>query len=590
MFPKFIQTRCSRLTLVNLLACGVLSLFTATSHAENADLTLKSPNASSSVIRLNQVGYRTRANKVAIVLSQSTSEFEVVGAEGSEVVFRGKLSEPVVWEYSKESVQQADFSKLDSDGLYRLRVGKKLSSPFSISDAALDSVHEASIKSFYLNRASIELKTEYAGIFARKLGHPDTDVKVHGSAAGPLRETGSSISAPRGWYDAGDYGKYTVNSGISTYTMLLAFEHFSDEYKTLDLSIPESSNAIPDLLDEIKWNLDWLESMQDTDGGVYHKLTALNFSNLNTMPDQDVNQRWVIGKSVTAALDFAAVMAMASRVMSPYDAELDNVSQRYRKKAIRAYAWAKKHPDAIYKQPEDVSTGAYSDDEVSDEFAWAAAELFLLTKDKAYWNDYRQQELNLSAHLNWGNVSVLPLVSLVSFGEGLLGQNDYALVKKQLQSSADELLALHEGSAYNVAMNDGDFQWGSNSSALNNGLVLYQAYLSTMEEKYQTAALSTLDYVLGTNATGYSFVTGYGNLTPMHIHHRPSVADTLSIPVPGFLAGGPHTGRQDKCPYDGDLPATNYADIECSYSTNEIAINWNAPLVYILGAAVSQRD
>ena len=97
--------------------------------------------------------------------------------------------------------------------------------------------------------------------------------------------------------------------------------------------------------------------------------------------------------------------------------------------------------------------------------------------------------------------------------------------------------------------------------------------------------MSTVDYVLGKNAIGYSFVTGHGDNTPMYIHHRPSVADDTPIPVPGFIAGGPHTGRQDGCDYPGDQPATNYVDAVCSYSTNEIAINWNAPLVYMLAAA-----
>ncbi|MBL4672840.1 MAG: glycoside hydrolase family 9 protein, partial [Arenicella sp.] len=105
--------------------------------------------------------------------------------------------------------------------------------------------------------------------------------------------------------------------------------------------------------------------------------------------------------------------------------------------------------------------------------------------------------------------------------------------------------------------------------------------------KYLDAAMSTLDYVLGKNPTGYSFVTGYGDKTPVNIHHRPSTADISDVPVPGFLVGGPHSGKQDKCSYVGRFPATTYADTVCSYSTNEVAINWNAPLVYMLAAAIS---
>ena len=94
-----------------------------------------------------------------------------------------------------------------------------------------------------------------------------------------------------------------------------------------------------------------------------------------------------------------------------------------------------------------------------------------------------------------------------------------------------------------------------------------------------------MDYILGKNPTGYSYVTGYGHKPPMRIHHRPSVDDGIEQPVPGFMAGGPHNGKQDGCTgYPSNYNAKCYFDDVCSYSTNEIAINWNAPLVYLLAA------
>ncbi len=541
-------------------------------------------------IHVNQLGYLPDAAKVAIVTSSDAAIFEVLRADDGEVAYQGKLGKQQHWIYSDENAQQADFSGLVDVGEYRLKVGSALSPMFSVSDTALDDVHKAAIKSFYLNRASIDIEKQYAGKFAREAGHPDTKVKVHASAAGKSRPEGSVISAPRGWYDAGDYGKYVVNSGISTYTMLLAYQHFSDLHDSLNLNIPESGNAFPDLLDEIRWNLDWMLAMQDKDGGVYHKLTALNFSDLNTKPKDDKAQRWVIGKSVTASLDFAAVMAVASRVFGTLESDDDEakkLSALFKIRALSAYRWATQNQDALYQQPKNVGTGAYGDKKANDEFAWAAAELFLLTGVKAYFDEFKAQKADPSLHLTWSEVSVLPYMSLSGDGQNKLSESDYENVTKALLAAADKHLQNHQASAYNVAMIAEDFQWGSNSSALNNGLVLYQAYRLTGKSSYKDAAISTLNYVLGTNATGYSFVTGYGSKTPMYIHHRPSVADKLDVPIPGFIAGGPHTGRQDKCDYPADQPATNYADIECSYSTNEIAINWNAPLVYMLGAAIS---
>ncbi len=97
-----------------------------------------------------------------------------------------------------------------------------------------------------------------------------------------------------------------------------------------------------------------------------------------------------------------------------------------------------------------------------------------------------------------------------------------------------------------------------------------------------------MDYILGRNPTGYSFVTGFGEKTPLHPHHRISQSDTVAAPVPGMLVGGPHAWQQDKCHYKSNEPTKSYSDSWCSYSTNEIAINWNAPLVYVLGALTSQ--
>jgi len=548
-----------------------------------------SASKSEQAIKLNQLGYLPQHNKVAIVPESAVTDFEIIDAISGRTVFSNKLGPATHWSLSNERVHKADFSRFNKPGQYRIKVDKALSYQFQIGQTALHQVHKASLKSFYLNRAGIAIQQQYGGEFKRDAGHSDTKVAVHQSAATETRPKGTLISAPKGWYDAGDYGKYIVNSGISTYTLLLAYQQFPHLYNTLSLNIPESDNSVPDLLDEIKWNLDWMEAMQDLDGGVYHKLTALQFSGMSVQPKDENSQRWVIGKSVTATLDFAAVMATASRVFNAFDTEFPGASARYQRKAMAAYAWAKQHPKALYQQPSDVGTGAYDDDKVNDEFAWAAAELFLLTGDKAYLTEFKAQQTKPDAHLTWSEVSALAYVSLLEFGQGLLTEQDYTELRVALMAAAKQHAATHQASPYNIAMTADDFKWGSNSSALNNGLVLFQAYRISDDQVYKQAAISSVDYVLGTNATGYSFVTGYGHKTPMDIHHRPSVSDAIDAPVPGFIAGGPHTGRQDKCDYPGDLPATNYADIECSYSTNEIAINWNAPLVYMLGAAISTQ-
>ena len=137
-------------------------------------------------------------------------------------------------------------------------------------------------------------------------------------------------------------------------------------------------------------------------------------------------------------------------------------------------------------------------------------------------------------------------------------------------------------------MQSGDFIWGSNSVVLNQSMMLLQGYRLNGKAAYLQAAQSGLDYVLGRNAVGTSFVTGFGARSAQHPHHRPSVADGVVAPVPGFLVGGPQPGQQDKgdcrSSYPSAVPAKSWLDDGCSYASNEIAINWNAPLVYVTAA------
>jgi endoglucanase len=538
-------------------------------------------------IRLNQVGYLPTAQKTAVVPGVAATTFSIVDSSNTEVL-SGNLTSATTWEPALESVKLADFSSLTVVGDYKIRVtGVEDQPSFSISNTAYNALNAAAIKAFYFNRASTELLATNAGEYVRAAGHPDTTVKIHASAATVARPEGTVISAPKGWYDAGDYNKYIVNSGITTYTLLAAFERFPDYFKTQNLNIPESGNAVPDLLNETMWNLEWMLAMQDpNDGGVYHKLTSKGFSGFE-MPDKDTSERFVVQKTTAATLDFAAVMAAASRVYANYESKYPGVSAKMLAASKSAYAWAKANPAIYYAQPLDIQTGAYGDGNVTDEFAWAAAELYISTQDDSYYTamDPTHTDANVPG---WGSVQSLAWISLAHHLNELTAAADKALVKTKIDTLAASLVAKKQTSAFAVSLESGDFFWGSNSGAMNQALMLLEAYqLDQTKHQYLDAAQSLLDYVLGRNPTDYSFVTGFGTKSPMHIHHRPSAADTVTAPVPGFLAGGATLdGTYDCGPtnYPSPLIAKSYYDNECSYSTNEIAINWNAPLVYVSAA------
>jgi endoglucanase len=537
-------------------------------------------------IQVDQLGYLPGAHKLALVEGMEGGGFQVVDEAGVEV-FAGPLSASREWSASGRLSALADFSPLARPGRYRLRVAGVESDAFPIQAQAYAGLADAALKAYYHARSGTALEAAHAGRHARAAGHPDTQVEIHPSAASARRPAGSVVAAPKGWYDAGDYNKYVVNSGITTWTLLAAFEHFPGFWSTRELGIPESGNAVPDILDEIWWNLQWLLAMQDpADGSVYHKLTTLSFEG-DVMPHQANARRYMVGKGTAAALDFAAVMATASRVYAPYEQQFPGVPARMRLAAEAAWAWAQANPDQAYVQPEDVHTGAYGDGSFSDEFAWAAAELYLLTGQDRYLQAFDRHATAISVP-NWADVGALGRVSLAQHRQRLPAALADG-VQASLTAAADPLLARWQASAGGLAMDDAEFRWGSNAQVLNQALLLLQGYRLEGRREYLDAAQSHLDYVLGRNPLGLSFVTGHGLRTPQAIHHRPSQADGIDEPLPGLLSGGPNPGQQDKvhCPegiYTSSRPALSWIDHPCSYASNEIAINWNAPLVYVAAA------
>jgi len=541
------------------------------------------------LIKVNQVGYKPGAEKLAVVPAVATTVFTVTRTNDMSVVLTGSLSAAKTWAPANELVQLADFSSLNTEGDYTLSVeGIEKSVNFKISENAYDALNAGVIKAYYFNRASTALLETHAGIYKRPAGHPDTTVYIHKSAATAARPEGTIVSAPKGWYDAGDYNLYVVNSGISTYTLLAAYERYAEYFKTQNLNIPESGDAVPDLLNEAMWNLEWMLAMQDpNDGGVYHKLTSKNFSGM-VMPHADTSARYMVQKATAATLDFAAVMAAASRIYAPYEATYPGISTKMLDAAKSAYQWAKANPAIYYTQPSDIFTGGYGDSDVKDEFAWAAAELYITTKDDSYYTDLKPTTVTADVPW-WGGVKSLGWISLAHNLDSLTSAADKTLIKTRLNGVAAGIAAKKTSSAYGVPLVNSDFNWGSNSGALNQAMMLLAAYeLDNSKTDYLKTAQSLLDYVLGRNPTDYSFVTGFGVRTPQNIHHRPSEADGIAGSIPGFLAGGANAGQEDKSgcnvPYPSNLPAKSYLDNTCSYASNEIAINWNAPLVYVSAA------
>jgi len=303
----------------------------------------------------------------------------------------------------------------------------------------------------------------------------------------------------------------------------------------------------------------------------------------------------VVQKGTAATLDFAAVTAQAARIFKKFSSQFPGLSDSCLKAAEAAWLWALKNPNLEYNQNSinrlfepKIVTGGYGDRNFSDEWFWASCELLATTKNLKY-RDSVLPQVNVKMSIpSWANVRMLGFYSLVR-NEKSIGTDvkiNFDDIKKRIVVFADTLLANGGNKAFQTIMGQSktDYNWGGNSNAANQGILLINAWLITQQKKYIEYALTNLDYILGRNATGYCFVTDIGSKPTMHPHHRQSTADGIDDPVPGLLAGGPNAGRQDNCKYEFVETETAYSDTDCSYASNEIAINWNAPLVYIANA------
>lgn len=551
-------------------------------------------------IRVNQVGYAPNDSKTAAVEENGWAKQYTLRNEKGKTVWKGTAVRTSESPWSKKKRAIIDFSSVTKPGIYTLTNGKDKQQVI-VAEHPLNALSKAAIKAFYLQRSGEAIEAEYAGIYARPLGHPDTKVMIHPSAASASRPAGTIIRSPGGWYDAGDYNKYIVNSAYSIGIMLDAFEMNIPYYNSLKVDIPESKNNTPDLLDELAVNLRWMLTMQDPeDGGVYHKLTTPNFEAF-IKPTDCKQQRYVVMKSTAATLDFAATMAKAYRIYSQYP-EYRTWTEGALQQAKRAYEWAEKNPKVYYRQEvmnrdfdPDVQTGTYGDGNVQDEWMWAKAELFLATRDMSFIQDMASDYENIRfSNPSWGNVTGLAFFSLANVLSSAGDAAPYIapvkdFIGKQIKTVADSYMQTLEGSCFDAPCGNSprDFGWGCNGEQVcGKGIILLYAHKLTGDKKYLEGAKKVADYLLGRNATGYCFVTGFGTFAPKHPHHRLAESDGIEEPLPGFLVGGPNPGQQDRAEvpnYPSNQPDESYFDTMQSYASNEIAINWNATLVAFIG-------
>ena len=556
-----------------------------------------------SAVRVNQVGYLPGYHKVATIKSAEREPlaFQIVDAAG-KTVSSGKTRPFGEDKAAGELDHLIDFSSLRTPGKgYKLVVGKEESAPFDVGDDVYRKLQYDALAFFYHQRSGLEIAMPYAGVAARArpAGHPgDTSV-----ACGPEARCTYSLDVSGGWYDAGDHGKYVVNAGISVWLLQNEYEragHLGGNAAELDdgkLSIPENRNGKPDLLDEARWEMEWMLRMvvpagKPLAGMAHHAVHDDTWSPIPTRPDQDRLPRHLRPVSTAATLNLAATAAQAARLWKTLDPAF---SRRCLDAAEAAFQAAKKNPGIMAVGAKE-GGGAYGDPDVSDEVFWAAAELFVTTGKADYrkeieaspfFHDFPTNAAGSSASMSWDHVSGLGNITLATAPSGL----DRAAVEKQRRlvvAAADTYLRFIEKRAYRVPLeSETRYPWGSNSFILDDLVILGLAHDFTHDPRYVEGVIDGMDYVLGRNPKVQSYVTGYGARPLENPHHRfwaHQKDRSAPSPPPGIVSGGPNSGIED--PYakqaglSGCAPQACYVDHIESWSTNEIAINWNAPLAW----------
>lgn len=560
-------------------------------------------------LRVNQLGYLPGMPKFAGYKSTSPTplDWELQDSAGKAL----KSGKTKVFGEDKEAgelVHQIEFSDFQQPGTgYVLVIGSDKSDPFAIGNGIYKKLKYDALAFFYHQRSGIEIAMPYAGDvkWTRPAGHM-VDKQV---PCAPGSGCNYSLDVVGGWYDAGDHGKYVVNGGISVWTLLNWYERTkflgtsSGDYADGKLQIPENKNGKNDLLDEVRWELEVFMKMQVPDGDklagmVHHKLHNEKWTPIPTRPDEDKVPRFLKPPSTTATLNHAAVTAQCARIYKDADAAF---AKKCLVSAEKAWAAAEKNPK-MYAAGDDFKSGggAYGDIDALDERYWAAAELFIATGKPEYLKAMQQSKQYLQVVTNaggglsamaWANVASLGTISLAVV-PSQLPKADVAKARDAVVAAAHKFLNAVENRGYRVPFEGGQYPWGSNSFVANNGVVLGLAYDFTKKGTYAAAAIEGLNYLLGRNPMAKSYITGHGARPLQNPHHRFWAHQTdpkFPPPPPGILSGGPNSKADDPTAVAAGLAGCAaqkcYIDHIQSWTTNEIAINWNAPLVWLAGFA-----
>jgi endoglucanase len=534
-------------------------------------------------IAVNQIGYYPNDSKQAFLVNGSTEEFLVTDVNQNRVVYRGQPLQTLPPDPATgDSIAILDFSDVTREGEYYIQLadGDQVRSHrvFIKNDVYRDALITV-LRSYYLNRCGIEINNETE--WDRQICHlQDAEAPFYN-----FSDLHSDVTG--GWHDAGDYNKFSINKAYTVGLLLGLYELSPGYFADGMLKIPESGNGIPDILDEVRWALEWLRKMQRHDGGIYHKVSQKTWVG-EFLPHEDTETRYIFQVSSNSTASFTAVAAMAARLFEGYD---NDFSSRMFNAAMAGWDYLENYPITQplggFKNPPDVRGGEYGDPNDRDERLWAAVEMYRLTGEDKFLNyfirSYRNINISRLPPISWTDLHMLALSSFLTLS--LSGDHSHHQLNiiSDLEDFAENKLWKTRTNNYRTLLERTEYYWGSSSVNLGYAYTFIQLYRYTGKEKYLQTAYNQLHYTLGKNPFNQTFVTGLGTRPVQNPYFQFSMVKEHKNPVPGMMVGGPnnvvHLGKRAISRW----PGKNYEDRANNYYVNEVAINYTAIFAYVTG-------
>lgn len=592
-------------------------------------------------IKVNQVGYPCKGKKNAKVScfekfgSLDGRKFEIVKQDTDTVVYSDTLSVAVTDEISSgESVYEINFDSVTDAGTYYIRIpdanlNETALSPrdkeedlktdtlvsyrFQISDTVYDDFLTDMMRYYYYQRQGIDLDQKYAGDFARKNLHPD-DVKIKkwSDRENPNAET---FDISQGWYDAGDYGKYTSPAATSVENLLLAYDLYPQVFENADPKIPETdpSNSLyknaPALLSEIKWELDMLLKLEhpSKDGSFY---VAANYKDgviyiedtLYTTSDYTKGAKETDLRSHLATSDMAAMLAHAYIVYKDIPV-YSEFAEQCLETAVRAWKWINDASNEMHTSIGAANrTYTFTQEELDRSMYWAAGSLFRAMKTAGKSTDEYEKYLidNCETEHNTWCFSSSSL-GYSHKGRSFLGyfyylyQNDSPSEKIKNTFSKYETWRnrILKYECFGTDYPDWGYWWGSNqvlaqsSMTLLLGSMLYDDEISdTVLDSNQKA----FNYFLGVNPISFSYVSGYGENCVRNIYSAIYSKDAALEPYQcpsGYVTEGANSNNN---PHLSKYIGKCYMDSDAEYTTNENTIYGNAAMILLTASMIARTE